>query len=244
MRRALFLTAYNRPDYLRDSLVSWESVQGLEGWTVLATIEPSPLQSAVSDIIRSFSDRMGIDIELTINPERYGVLRHPWVVFERLFSEGFDFVVRTEDDIVVSDDILKFFEWSSEHFEHDPEIATVNAFNTMTSDPTQPDVVQRSRQFSPLVWGTWRDRWEQVISPTWDHDYSTFNDYPGHQSGWDWNLNTRVLPQRGLRCAVPCAPRSDHIGVVGTHGTAENFFRNPHFQQFWGSPTFREADIT
>lgn len=244
MRRALFLTAFNRPDYLRDSLVSWESVQGLEEWHFLATIEPSSFQEEVSDIIRDFAGRRGVEIELTINPERYGVLRHPWVVFERLFSEGFDFVVRTEDDIVVSDDALRFFEWSSEWFEHDPTVATVNAFNTATSDPSRPEIVQRSSQFSPLVWGTWRDRWEQVIGPTWDHDYSTFNGVPGNQSGWDWNLNTRVLPQRGLHCAVPLAPRSDHIGVVGTHGTPSNFFRHPHFQPSWGSPEFREADST
>lgn len=244
MKRALFLTAYNRPEYLRDSLTSWESVSDLDGWRFFATVEPSPKQDEICEILHDFESRVGVGMEVRINPERYGVSRHPWVIFESLFTDGFDFVVRTEDDIVVSSDILRFFRWSSETFERDPEIATVNAFNTMTSDPSQPGIVQTSTQFSPLVWGTWRDRWERVIGPTWDHDYSTYNGHPGNQSGWDWNLNTRILPKLGLKCAVPSAPRSDHIGVVGTHGTRENFFRNPHFSQHWEATEFRKADIT
>ena len=62
------------------------------------------------------------------------------------------------------------------------------------------------------MWGTWRDRWEQVIRPRWDLECDSGG--PA-DSGWDWNIATRIIPQGGYVCAVPDASRSQNIGRYG-----------------------------
>lgn len=228
MRRALFLTAYNRPDYLAQTLESWARVRGLGRWHIVFRVEPSDVQDEILSLIDAFEQKADLaSIETILNPERYGVLHHPWVGFEDLFGH-FDFVARTEDDLLVATDILEYLEWASEHFQFDADVAAVLGYASGEAGASAADVVVE-QWFSPLVWGTWRHRWVDVIRDTWDHDYSTFNGTPGNQAGWDWNLNTRVLPSLGLLCAHPAVSRSNHIGVHGVHGTAENFRITPSF---------------
>ena len=229
MKRALFLTAYDRPQYLAPVLDSWSDVRGLDRWRMVFRIEPSEVTDVMVRLVEQFIERTGLtDYEIIVNPQRYGVLHHPWVGFDDLFATcGFDFVVRAEDDLLVSTDILEYFEWASEFFAVDPRVAVIHG-HTWYQGPD--DTVMVTEHFSPLVWGTWRPVWDQTIRDTWDHDYSTFTGQPGHEAGWDWNLNKRILPTNGLKCAWPTASRVDHIGVVGTHGTPENFVRSESFQ--------------
>lgn len=224
MKRAFILTAYNRPEYLAPVLDSLRSVRNWEDWHVVFSIEPSPVLHEIQRLIAPFLAKIRTEtsFEVIVNPERYGVLHHPWVGFERLFREqGFDFVVRAEDDVLIANDTLEYFKWVSETYQDDPQIATAHAF----SEGTQGDTAEviRTPGFNPLVWGTWNDRWSDTLGPTWDHDYSTFNGHPGNQSGWDWNINTRLFPEKGWNSIRPVVSRSAHIGVIGTHGTAENF---------------------
>ena len=239
MKRAIFLTAYDRPEYLREALESWKNVRGQENWHFVAMIEPSPVGSEVVQMFEEFLKQSGFPTyQILVNPQRYGVLHHPWVGFERLFmASNFDFVVRAEDDLRVSTDTLEYFEWASEQWQDNPSVATVNAF-TYATHGTANDV-QLCPVFSPLVWGTWRDRWADWMSRTWDHDYSTNNGTPMEQAGWDWNLNTRLFPQMGLHAAFPLASRVDNIGLVGTHSTPENYSTSDSFQLDHGAVSYR-----
>ena len=246
MRRALVLTAFDRPQYLRETLISWLKVRGLNDWHIIARIEPGPLQGEIYDLLWHFQEEsQHPTMDIIVNPERYGVLHHPWVAFDELFAEGYDFVVRTEDDLVVSDDILEYFTWASEYYASADSVATVHA---STELDREPEAVQEQASFNPWVWGTWRETWTGLIGPTWDHDYSTYNDFPGNQSGWDWNLDTRVLPKYGLRGAFPGKSRVRNIGVVGVHGTPENHYTSPSFQAAFGVLQYRPVsplvDIT
>lgn len=228
MRRALFLTAYNRPDYLAQTLESWARVRGLGRWHIVFRVEPSDVQDEILRLIDAFKQKADLaSTETILNPERYGVLHHPWVGFEDLFGR-FDFVARAEDDLLVATDILEYLEWASAHFQFDADVAAILGYASGAAGASAADVVVE-QWFNPLVWGTWRHRWVDVIRDTWDHDYSTFNGTPGNQAGWDWNLNTRVLPSLGLLCAHPAVSRSNHIGVYGVHSTVENFRLTPSF---------------
>jgi hypothetical protein len=231
MKKALLFTAYNRVAYLQQSLSTWFGVRGLDDWHILALIEPSPVQNAIKEEFEMFRDIRGLtDMEIVINPERYGVLHNPWVGFQKLLvNDGFDFVVRTEDDLVVSEDILEFFEWVALNYRGDDQVATAHAF--AQTDGT-PGAVSIESSFSPLVWGTWANRWKALLGPTWDHDYSTFNKEPGNQAGWDWNLNTRLFPSLGLHSVRPHISRVNNIGVHGTHSTLENFIEATNYQQY------------
>lgn len=240
MRKALFLTAFNRPQYLSQALASWQSVRGLEDWAIFAQIEPNAFaEEQRDDILHAFRDHP--NVEVVINPQRYGVLHNPWVGFEHLFMErDYSFVVRTEDDLVVSADVLEYFDWASEKFKNNTSVATVNAY-TVREGPV--DEVALVPIFSPLVWGTWFDRWEGLLGPTWDHDYSTYNDTPGNQAGWDWNINTRLFPQHQLLACFPLASRVHNIGLVGTHSLPWNYETSPSFRPDHGSQEYRLVEV-
>lgn len=222
---ALFLTAYDRLDYLRDTLASWRKVRGFYQWPLYAMIEPSPVQQQVLDILDELQHP---NMHVSVNPQVYGVLHHPWVGFKRLFDH-YDFIVRIEDDLIVSEDVLEYFEWAEKEFKHDHHVASVHGF---TRENGEADVAHRIVKFDSWIWGTWADRWKSFMEETWDHDYSTFNGWPGHESGWDWNLSTRVYPQFQFHGIFPASSRVQNIGVSGTHAQAADY-------QYTLSPSYR-----
>lgn len=229
MKKALVFTVYDRVNYFQQTLYTWRDVRGIEDWDVVFSIEPSPVIQNMIEEISMFMEDKGIKARIIVNPEKYGVLHHPWVALENLFvNDGYEFVVRTEDDLIVSDDILEYFSWAAEEYLNDDDVATVHGMS-FSQDATDPNKVSRISGFNPWIWGTWRHHWSEYISPSWDHDYSTFNVYPGNQSGWDWNLNTRVFPALKFVGIYPEMSRVDNIGVHGTHGTPENFAPSPTF---------------
>lgn len=229
MKKVLLFTAYNRVPYFQQALHSWEAVEQLHSWPIRFSIEPGENAAQMVDEALEFVHRTGHqDAEVVIQPRKLGVLEHPFFGFQQLFEAGADFVLRAEDDLIVSNDVLQFFDYCADRFRDSPEVAAVNASSYQTSgDPAQ---VHLREEFNPLIWGTWRDRWTEVIAPTWDHDYSTFDIKPGFQAGWDWNLKNRVLPSRNLVVAAPVRSRVDNIGLWGTHSTPDTWFSLPGFQ--------------
>lgn len=238
MNRAVFLTAYNRPEYLKRTLDSWSRVRGLSEWSFVAVIEPSPFEDQIVDIFKEFQQDSCPHLQIIVNPQRYGVLHNPWVWFEQLFQDH-EFVVRAEDDLIVSEDILEFFSWASAIYQNDSDVATVCAFSGFDGDES---LVLKHPSFSAWVWGTWKDRWSALIGPTWDHDYSTFTGSPGEKSGWDWNLNVRIFPLHRLVSVIPEQSRVNNIGVYGVHGTSENFVESQSFRYARPPALYRETD--
>lgn len=231
-RRSLIsvvMTAYNRPEYFREALDSWGPVAGLSRVHFVIRLEPSDVLSQMLQIVEEFREKYTIGAEVIVNSEVYGVLRHPWVAFQEEFATGAEFVIRTEDDIVVGQDVLHFmcnvgWPYMNEH----PDVATVLA-HTMLDGPE--DAFSTKVGFDPWLWGTTRRVWDEVIKDNWDFDYSTYNHRPGFESGWDWHLNTRIFPARGLKTLFPLASRARNIGVVGVHGTPQNFRSTSSFVQ-------------
>lgn len=232
----LLFTAYNRLNYFRQSLGSWTGVPEMADWHVRFSIDASPDARVMAREAEEFISRNELpDASIEVRSANLGVLRHPWVAFEEAFADGYDFALRAEDDLVVANDVLRCTAFMRDQFAADPSVACVNLASY--EDGAQSLVWLRN-EFNPLIWGTWKDRWTQVIGPTWDHDYSTYNGTPGNQAGWDWNLNTRVLPQRGLKVAAPARSRVDNIGVWGTHSNPGTYFPLPHFQPVFEVPSY------
>lgn len=235
--KAVVLTAYNRPALLEQVLESWSAVRSQGNWFFLASVEPSAQAEEIAVLFTKFCRSSNFDgFHLQVNPERHGVLHHPWVCFDKLFRNGFDFVVRAEDDLLVSDDTLAYFEWSEFVFRNNQAVASIHAYSDSLS--TEPGLIEVSQHFNPLVWGTWADRWDSFMRDTWDHDYSTNNGTPGVQAGWDWNLNTRLYPTRNLYGVYPKMSRVHNIGIFGTHSTPDNFYTAPSFRSEYGYPPY------
>ncbi len=217
MKRELVFTAYNRPNYLAESIASWNNVRSLNMWPATFYIEPSEL----TDEITNVAFQLNTTVTAVVNESKQGVLVNPWNAFEGAFSSGADFVVLAEDDVLVSQDILEFFEWTSVEYQTSYSTLAVNAFSKNGGD--KDNQLWLRSTFSPLIWGTWRDRWYHHLRDTWDKDYST--GLPdGSQAGWDWNIN-RIIKANNFNVVAPLNSRSDHIGLEnGTHTTAETFY--------------------
>jgi hypothetical protein len=227
LRKFLFITAANRPAYFRETMNSWRKARGFYDWNVVVRLEPSEFVAEHLQICKELEHEK---LTVMVNPQVYGVLHHPWEGFNDLFKNGYvHFVVRAEDDLIVADDILEYFDWAADRYASDKEIAAVVGYTDEIS--YRPQYVRRSDSFSPWVWGTWSDRWEDFIRDTWDHDYSTFNGAPGNQAGWDWNLDTRVLPSLNKKIIAPAMSRVQNIGVWGVHGRPENFKQAASFYE-------------
>jgi hypothetical protein len=235
MRRELAFTAYNRVNYLEQTVASWNEVRRLDTWNAHFYIEPSSVQTYVTDA----ANELDTAVIAHFNSEHKGVLGNPWNAFNDRFNDGADFVVLAEDDVVVSSDILEYFEWASEEYKDDQSILAINAW---TESGGEENEVFRIHYFSPLIWGIWRDRWETHLRDTWDFDYSTSN-ADGSQAGWDGNI-WRIMQAKKLDCIQPRQSRSDHIGIHGgTHMTPDLYHtsRGVDFARSRGRQLYVEA---
>lgn len=233
MQKALVLTAYNRLNYLTQVMEYWDGVRGRFEWNLFVHLEPSDVLNKMCDIIGQHAP----EAYISVNERVLGVLENPYQAFEKAFRTH-EFVLRLEDDVVVSQDALEYVSWAAEEYRYDPEIALVQ-MHSMRGHGAEGAVV-RTTDFSPWNWGTWYPEWLNFIGPTWDHDYSTHNGTPGVEAGWDWNLNTRVLPSLNKKIIAPVQSRSEHIGVYGTHGTPDTIHYAPLFRGTRGQHDYFE----
>lgn len=234
MLRTLAFTTYNRPDYLRSTITSWNAVRNIESWNTTFYIEPSNIQDEIVDITLTLNSTVTIHQ----NTEKLGVLVNPWNALNTSFEAGADFVVLAEDDVLVSSDVLEYFEWASEEYETAQDVLCLNAFSNFGQG--KANQITRTTNFSPLIWGVWKNRWETLLRDTWDKDYSSGNK-DGSEAGWDWNIN-RIIQAHGLSVICPVQSRSSHIGLFGTHMTPDLFESSlgAEFEQARGKQRYNE----
>lgn len=236
MKIELVFTAYNRPYYLEPVINSWNKVRGLQEIPATFFIEPS---DQYNDIINSVFN-LNTEVSTISNQERVGVLTNPWNALNTAFENGADFTILAEDDVIVSEDTLEFFNWAAIEYQTSYKTLCVNAFSRLGSG--KDNQVTSERSFSPLVWGVWKDRWETILKDSWDKDYSTGNT-DGSEAGWDWNIN-RILQFREMNVLKPVNSRSDHIGEhAGTHMTPDVYdsSRGIDFQLVRGRQRYNEV---
>jgi hypothetical protein len=213
---AVAMTAWKRPEYLEETLRSWHWARGLEGLAerrvCIDWSEPEMHRQMAETAWRH-------GWSASVAGHHQGVLVNPVESVSAVFRErpDVDFVILAEEDVVVSSDVLEYFAWA-QRFRDDPGTCTVCAHRpqeTTVAAPREDAVVRMLGYSSPLVWGTWRDRWEDFICPTWDRDYRA--------NGWDYNL-VRLSRLSGRHCVFPEQNRSQHIGKEGgVHSTPAYF---------------------
>ena len=226
MKKAILFTVFDRVDYLKESLDSWAKVDEINDYDFHFYVEPSDKVEDIVNVINDFLNKVEPPFSYTCNPEVLGTGGNTWHGFDTLFQQ-YDFVILAEDDVVVSKDILRYFNSAERMFRDDNEVAIISA-NTKWDVYAPADVV-REQGFNGLVWGTWKDYWEKYFRDNWDKDYSSD---PVH-NGWDWHLNLRILPSNGLKNINPLASRSNHIGIDGMHCDSNIFSQTQ-------SPSFKE----
>jgi len=58
--RVIVLTCWNRPEYLRQTLESWEKAIGVEKYEIMVRVDPG--NPAVNDVLRSFDARLPLTV--------------------------------------------------------------------------------------------------------------------------------------------------------------------------------------
>lgn len=215
MKRSIVMTVCQRPYYLKPVLDGWEKVRGVRDWPFIFMVEPTPTRDAMLRIIEEFDHPNKIVIQ---NPVRLGVLSNPHAGLNNAFyMYDSDFVVLAEEDLLPSTNALEYFEFGSNQCRGMPSVLAVCA----QGEGDQPDQLEFKASFKVWLWGTWKDRWENLLSDTWDHNYSSGDQMT---SGWDWNIELRIIPQYHLMCLFPKASLVDNLGKWGgAHAIADEY---------------------
>lgn len=224
-----FTVSCLREKYLRQALDSWAQVRGIQDAHLLFCLEPRPHRSPfpVAEF-REFLHRSFRSAEATVNEARKGCFLNTQSALDLAFARDADFVVLAEEDLVVATDTLEYFAWA-QRYRADPQVQAVCSHTFVSA--ALPDQVVRTSWFSPLVWGTWRDRWRDFIRPGWSGVAS-------NPEAWDASLRTQILEARKA-CIFPALSRSQHIGRVSTltpGALAEYFYKASISQCF--SPAY------
>jgi hypothetical protein len=243
-RVRILMTAYRRPQYTRKVLESWSRVRGIESVPITIFLEPSDRQDQMLDVIKRAQNEGVLNLDVQVNERVLGVDVNIAVGAETLFHEDpeLDYLMFSEDDLVVSDDALEYFLWADEQFRDRKDVLIVNAHtDDGAREGADPSEVILSQRFRCWVWATWRDRWSGTLLPTWDYDTRT-SEYPGDPCDWAWNLDLRVIPRGGHRTVLPLASRSQNIGKwEGVHADPGLFAGtlNPSFRAERGMVEYR-----
>ena len=230
---AVVSTACRRPYYLERSLASWAQADGISS---LAGFAVALGRSDREEKEREVIGAAGLDARVWPDSDEAaaatGMHRAIAEAARRAFTElPVAFVILTEEDVVVSDDVLRYFAWAATEFEDDPSVLGVCAHSRGGQgwDLHQPAQDQDADQqavrllpyFNAWCWGTWLDRWDQILEPGWDWDCDSGGPM---NSGWDWCIATKILRWHEMVCAVPDASRSQNIGALeGWASTTESF---------------------
>lgn len=207
-----FTVSAQREKYLIAALESWARVRGVQDAGMIFCIEPHrsfPLKDFTGWAQRTFRHAV-----VASNPEVLGCLKNTRQAFDAAFSLGARLAVMAEEDLVVATDILEYLAWAMETYEDDQEIVTVSG-HVKDSQGTDSHAVVRAPWMSPLVCGTWKDRWENFIKPGWKGWSAGPWDNPDTSQAWDTNLRMMVQ-ENGKASIFPVRSRVLHIGEYST----------------------------
>lgn len=203
------ITAFERVDYLREAMLSWELANADYKLPVIFQCEPKD-----EEVIRACRRSPLTNSTVNVNPEIYGALSNPFYALNAGFEAGAEFVILGEDDSVVSADALTYLLQCKYEYANDPNIIAVCTFQQTHSGDR--DEMYKAKHFASVVWGTWHDRWYGWMRDNWGHSYA----HP-----WDLKLLEMVAaPESDYRVIKPCMSRSQHIGKFGgTHMKPEEY---------------------
>jgi hypothetical protein len=245
------MTAWRRPGYLRRALESWSQTRGIEetGGIVISA-DPSDKTAdiiAVADAARA----RGLQVTVRVNEEHLGPQANPVsAASHALEVTGAGFLILAEEDDIASTDTLEYMSWAREEFGGDSQVLGVCGHDASglaydaedagrNSAGADEEAVRLRSYYNPWIWGTWRDRWLDVLEPTWDRTCTSGG--PG-DSGFDWNIQLRVMPSGGYVFAVPDASRSQNIGrFEGVYAHPSNYpkTQTASFRQERGAVKYR-----
>lgn len=193
------VSAYNRPDYLRQTLAALRRCDGIEKCQVIVFVDPSEATESCVEISKDFGFSYGI------YSDRLGCNRAIHAAMSYGFNHmGSEFHVHLEDDTVPTRDFLRWMAWARDRYRDDPAVMNVSGYQQRSN--ARLDECGLRRWFSSWGWGIWRDRWTGL-----DWAWAK-NDLPS------WDVVVCHYLRAGRYEAFPTVSRIQNIGAEnGTH---------------------------
>ncbi len=213
---AVVVMAYNRRDYLEQTIRSLSSLEGIERTSVFISQDGddgavAAFAAGAGALFKNFGGHLRRPHELAqgkrVRPGGTGYLAaHFRSALGRLFDEkGFEFVVICEDDLVFSPDFVLLMERTSGILAGDPSVYCVSSWNDngMQHLSLDPLKLYRTSYFPGLGWMMHRSLWAE-IRDRWPGDH------------WDHWLRQSTVA-KGRDCIAPVLARNHNIGVTGVN---------------------------
>lgn len=204
------VSAYNRPEYLRQTLAALSRCDGIEDCRVAVILDPcdeTPEQAAIA---------AGYEFKPCVLSRRAGCNAAIRTAFEYGFDRmGSEFHVHFEDDTVPCRDTLRWLAWARDRYCDEPGVMNVSGYQRLSNGSLSQCGLRR--WFTPWCWATWRDRWLGLSAGWSRHD----------DVSWDVVVN-HVL-RAGRYEAFPAVSRIQNIGgEKGTHVPSPEWHREHH----------------
>ena len=207
MKIAITACIYNRPYEYGQVLNSYREVRGFSSVPYIPVFDKG--YHHLCKII--MEERRYVKAAPIYNENNIGINHNTWKAINAGFKDpSIDAIIHAEDDLMWSSDTLEYFIWALNEFKNDADVFTIGAHNANGRENDVPrrehHLIYKLQKFTPWVWATWRDRYQDSIARC--HPLAD-------PSGWDFTMNNVC---RGDRVEVrPAYSRTKHIGVNGVH---------------------------
>lgn len=230
--KTISISLFNRPDYTKEVLDALEKCTGVEEYKIFIKCEKLS-HPKVEETIKVAQEFNHNNKSVIINERRLGCGLNIWSCLDTAFSKtNTDFHIHFEDDTVPSKDCLKYFEWVSNYYKKDKDVAVSTCYskisNVVVSDKFK-NAVKKTRWFIPWGWGLWRDTWENVLKE------ELFNRITKSKTYLSWDGHTHnILKDNNLLMGLPILSRSQNIGALnGVHCPGEEFHKKRHWTELF-----------
>ncbi len=219
-KKVITMIAWKRPYYTKQVVDNLKQCIGFEEYTLLPTIQPG-----YPEVLKVFDDIP--NCHPIVNETNIGCGANELKALQRGFALS-DYVIHLEDDTVHGIDSLKYFEMAYENYKDDKDIFTVAAYNkTKEINLNNYFTVYRHHWFTPWVWATWKDRFEEM-EKNWNSDI------------WDHTVN-RLRGNRYELC--PNLSRSQNIGAENGMNATPKIWKKVHYTPYWVNNTLDVQNI-
>ena len=205
--KTLSMTAYNRPDYLKDTLLDLEKCNPTD-WHFFISVDPS---NKTEEIQKVLSTNYGFaSMTVTINNTRKNHRLNQFSAIAMAFTAGSTFNCHMDDDIFISPDALKLADYYERTFKDKP--LTFNSYGLFNydSNPKEPNkLITRCGTFTGLGWCCFRENFDNVFKPNWFYDELALKYFNSH--GWDWAI-AACCKKNNLYEIYPSYSRTNHRG--------------------------------
>ncbi len=214
MKINIAISAYNRPEYSQRSIAAIFGAKGFtpQKYRIFCAMDCYADGSFNQDVYNIYQF-FGVipDVAEQKRGCNYNVRR----ALELAWEDNPDFVLMIEDDIIISDDALQYIEWAAEKYKNDHSVWTIGLWKSKSGwdydKPLAKSILSRIDKqvwFSCWGWGTWRDRWEEMLIK-----WTTGGD--SHDTSWDVVLYSHLGNRKEV---VPAISRAYNCGELnGTH---------------------------